>query len=771
AFRPTVDTVLIIISDHPPIGLDTNNKPSTAVVTQMAVDLANTGIYIGAITPVGNCSYFSLTSDCFSTVLTHYGNIVSNLNLLANGITSYDSFGDNVQSYLLRTVCGYVSGPSVPTSVVPPTAASPPVSLLTTPNVPGTTVGPGGDPLKCLPVNIMFVLDNSQSINNVTYNDAVRAFVTKISLAYGFAADPGVAVSSQIGVVQFASNATITFPLKPRTREEFILTINQSIYYIDQGITNISLGLDTALAELQRQGLKENVMVILMTDGVSTLDIAQTQDSANRVKAYTKFFAGVGIDGINGNDISANISNLQTLIGNKDLAYPDIPTAEGPKGIWYETRIIYPCPVPACKGVIFIGEMTEVIAQYRKGVFLNATKSIAAYLNANPGGTEADQLLFAIGTYGNQTFRPPKLQTFIDFNNDLDQLINDVAANNQPNAGQTKTSSILEDLYTVLTSGTLNNYLVLFMGETERILDIQLTEASVARVASTGAQVFVLDMTNGFWTNDYLFQHLVNNNLSKIYNYSGQSAADLNAYYTTASNQFAQIWNGMTCTAPPDPVCNAFFDMFLVVRRTVDMSRLKVIAKILNAQYTAVSNYAGFTKRGLIVYGNANGIVDSNDLTFDSNAISNAIQNLLGGGGNNNYVDGYNAAVRLLRPPSTSYRTYGQNIIVIISDQYPVSTDQQCTDLKIALANWNKDQKTPVVYYITTSDLPQGQQRCSAFTDVKTVPIEKNPILDNPTMAPIIKEICTTPLPPLMCPCSGSNVAQPPRNFLQRYYG
>uniref|UniRef100_A0AC34Q4W6 Uncharacterized protein n=1 Tax=Panagrolaimus sp. JU765 TaxID=591449 RepID=A0AC34Q4W6_9BILA len=113
--------------------------------------------------------------------------------------------------------------------------------------------------------------------------------------------------------------------------------------------------------------------------------------------------------------------------------------------------------------------MTEVIAQERKGIILNATKNIAAYLNSNPGpSTTADQLQFSIATYANGTIRPIKLQTFTDFNNDLDYLINDVAANNQPNAGQIYTSNILDDLYSVIvTNHQLAYYLVLFMGESE----------------------------------------------------------------------------------------------------------------------------------------------------------------------------------------------------------------------------------------------------------------------------------------------------------------
>uniref|UniRef100_A0AC34QNH6 VWFA domain-containing protein n=1 Tax=Panagrolaimus sp. JU765 TaxID=591449 RepID=A0AC34QNH6_9BILA len=617
----------------------------------------------------------------------------------------------------------------------------------------------------------MFILDNSQSIDPGTFNTAVRQFVKDISLKYAFQneiAEP----SSRIGIVQFASGASVSYPLIERTRQQFLDTVDGGITYDIQGITNISLGLEVALQELNDRGIPahDNVLVILMTDGVSTLDIKLTKPAADRMQAYTKFFAGVGVQGVNGNDISANLTNLQILIGNTALAYPDITAAEDPTtGIWHETRVIYPCPVPACKGVVFIGEMTEVIAQERKGIFLNATKSIAAYLNANPGGTNADQLQFAIGTYGNITFRKPVFQSFTDFNTVLDQLINDVAANNQPNAGQTNTGSILEDLYILLTTAKLNNYLVLFMGETERILDITVTETNVQKVLSTPAQVFVLDMTNGLWDNDYLFKRLARD-ANKIHNYtSGQTAADVATYYNNPSNQFAQIWNGMTCTAPADPVCNAFFDMFLVVKQSARTTKsLKYIASTLNAKYTAVSNYAGFTKRGLVYYGTGSAL--SNDLTFDSNGIYNLIQSLPADpNAANNYNMGYLRASDQLK---ISARTYGQNIIVIISDQYPASTDPQCTAVSNGQTAWNKDQKTPVVYYIPTSGPQLNQQPCPAFR-VFNYTITGDPIADNPKMASIITEICSTPLPPLVCPCAGPNgIRTPPRqNFLQRYFG
>uniref|UniRef100_A0AC34Q4Y3 VWFA domain-containing protein n=1 Tax=Panagrolaimus sp. JU765 TaxID=591449 RepID=A0AC34Q4Y3_9BILA len=200
------------------------------------------------------------------------------------------------------------------------------------------------DPLKCRPANLVFVLDTSQSIDGSFYNSTVRAFVKKIASGYPMKGEIN-GPSSRIGIVQFASDALVTYPMIERTRQEFLATIDQGIFYSDEGITSMSLGLETTVKELDHKGINknDNLMVILVTDGVSTLDIRQTKPAADKVREYTKFFAGVGIDGINGNDISANLANLITLIGNGDLAYPDIAHAEDlVNGIWPESRKIYP---------------------------------------------------------------------------------------------------------------------------------------------------------------------------------------------------------------------------------------------------------------------------------------------------------------------------------------------------------------------------------------------------------------------------------------------
>uniref|UniRef100_A0AC34QMZ9 VWFA domain-containing protein n=1 Tax=Panagrolaimus sp. JU765 TaxID=591449 RepID=A0AC34QMZ9_9BILA len=449
-----------------------------------------------------------------------------------------------------------------------------------------TTTAPPVYSLMCRPVNLMFVLDYSQSINPNFYNTSVRAFVRTIAAGYPMKGEIDGS-SSRIGIVQFASDANVSYPLIERTRQEFLNTIDAGIYYPHQGITNISIGLEVAINEFKNQGIAahDNVMIILMTDGVSTLDIQQTQPAADRVHAYTDFFAGVGIDGINGNDISANLTNLGILLGNRDLAFADILLAEDSvSGIWPKSRKTYPCP--PCKGAIFIAEMTETIGQYKKEILLNATKQIAAYLNAN-SGLSAEELLFSIATYGNGVIRPIQFQKFDDFNYDLDRLINSVASSNNPNSNQTFASDILKNLYETVTSNRLKNYFVLFMGESENISDVKLSADYAMKLAQTSAEIFVLDLTENNQINDFVFKYLVGNDVEKIQNYTGQSVADLKNFYATGI--FGQNWKKMTCSVPSTTPCKgAIFigEMTEVIaqeRKGIFLNATKQIAAYLNA--------------------------------------------------------------------------------------------------------------------------------------------------------------------------------------------
>uniref|UniRef100_A0AC34R8X1 VWFA domain-containing protein n=1 Tax=Panagrolaimus sp. JU765 TaxID=591449 RepID=A0AC34R8X1_9BILA len=301
---------------------------------------------------------------------------------------------------------------------------SPPPTLA--PSTTTSTMKPTTKPLleryKCRPVNIIFVLDNSESIDDAFFNKHIDDFVNDVAGVYPMKGEVR-GPSTRVGIVQFGSSANVTYPLIERTRNEF----NPRITYSNQGSKNITLGLETALVEFQGQGIgrDENVMVVLVTNVITTLDIQQTSGAVSRVREYSSFFAGVGINGFNGNEISSNLTNLIELIGNKALAFPDIWSAGSyGDGIPPKSLEIYPCKASLCKGVIFIGEMTEIIGQYRKEIFLNSTKQIAAYLDANPGPLSTpEELQFSIAIYGNQTIRPIQLQSFAEFNRDLDILI------------------------------------------------------------------------------------------------------------------------------------------------------------------------------------------------------------------------------------------------------------------------------------------------------------------------------------------------------------
>ncbi|KAE9546256.1 hypothetical protein FO519_010532, partial [Halicephalobus sp. NKZ332] len=231
-------------------------------------------------------------------------------------------------------------------------------------------------------------------------------FVKYIGGAFSMSGEAPLDFPNALGrtaVIQFSDEATVSVPFARRTRSEFISAIDNNVVYQKGGTTSIENALQKAVDYLGNGSTAtDNLVVVIVTDGVSTQDIVDSQPVADKLRKRVHMFTGVGIPGINGNDIEANITNLALLLGNPDYAFSNITFAEDALiGILPDALKAYPCPTIACKGVIFIGEMTEVIAQERKELFLNATMQIATKINANPGGsTTNDQVKYAIALFG-----------------------------------------------------------------------------------------------------------------------------------------------------------------------------------------------------------------------------------------------------------------------------------------------------------------------------------------------------------------------------------
>ncbi|KAE9554263.1 hypothetical protein FO519_002497, partial [Halicephalobus sp. NKZ332] len=244
-----VEKIVLIISDHAPVASDpSNGGQSITGATVLANKLRNDGFYVGALTPV---------PTYFTTIRVGYMNgIVSNSPLFDGNVKGYDdsNFGTEIQNFFLQNVCGYVDHPVVPppptsttvttpsttTTTTPsttpftgtttpytgsstspidtsvasssPTTTTPPTSTTTTPattttftTAPPTTTAPK-QTNKCQTIDILFILDRSQSIENAFYNNDVKNFVKYIGGAFSMSGEAPLDFPNALGrtaVIQF----------------------------------------------------------------------------------------------------------------------------------------------------------------------------------------------------------------------------------------------------------------------------------------------------------------------------------------------------------------------------------------------------------------------------------------------------------------------------------------------------------------------------------------------------------------------------------------
>uniref|UniRef100_A0AC34QWP7 C-type lectin n=1 Tax=Panagrolaimus sp. JU765 TaxID=591449 RepID=A0AC34QWP7_9BILA len=215
------------------------------------------------------------------------------------------------------------------------------------PTLPPTTASPCSyQNNSCETIDIVFIVQVSQSINGNYFTQYVKQFIKDVGGAFYMVGDsPSGRQPSRVAVVEFASAVNVTLPLVARTRENFDKLIDDHVYYENQGIKNITIGLQAALDIFQNASPPPvNTIAILMVDSVTTFDIKQAKMAADSLRNFVYFLAGVGIEGINGNDVEANITNMATLIGNSHFAFGNIDAANDPTtGILPRALNIYPC--------------------------------------------------------------------------------------------------------------------------------------------------------------------------------------------------------------------------------------------------------------------------------------------------------------------------------------------------------------------------------------------------------------------------------------------
>uniref|UniRef100_A0A914E260 Uncharacterized protein n=1 Tax=Acrobeloides nanus TaxID=290746 RepID=A0A914E260_9BILA len=378
----------------------------------------------------------------------------------------------------------------------------------------------------CQEVDIIFILDRSQSIDPGTYNNAVKQFVLNISNRFTFEDEAyGTPNFARIGVIQFTDTADITIPLQNTLdRNTFNQEVISEVVYQRGGDTKISVGLNAAYQEFINNPRTQYLVAILMTDGVDSFenDINDTAtiEAARRLETIVMVFMGVGI----GDEGSMNMENLTALLGNKtQYAYDNLQDAYNVSfGVAPEIAMAYPCPAIVCKGVLFVEEMTEIVGPENKIMFLEATLGISKIIHSIDSETQFGLVLFNNVTIPNN---PTDYDTFITIVNNY--LVTE-RQNNTPEAGLTYTAGALQFVKDYLTRSSLKKNFVIVMGQTYKIDDSYPIAKSLAVQLAPMADFYVVDTTDHNYTQEDVFYALINNNFKRYIN--DTNYARMNSY-------------------------------------------------------------------------------------------------------------------------------------------------------------------------------------------------------------------------------------------------
>ena len=151
-------------------------------------------------------------------------------------------------------------------------------------------------PTDCLiaGLDLVFVIDASGSVGPTNF-DLIRDFITTIVMSLDIGPD-----ASQVGVIRFASDASVIFNLDTHDNQADLLTAVSNIIYTGGG-TNTAAALNLLLSD-GFTGARPEVegvprVAIVVTDGISN-DAAATLAAAAAVHAadpmITVFAAGIG---------------------------------------------------------------------------------------------------------------------------------------------------------------------------------------------------------------------------------------------------------------------------------------------------------------------------------------------------------------------------------------------------------------------------------------------------------------------------------------------
>lgn len=150
------------------------------------------------------------------------------------------------------------------------------------------------------PVDVELVLDRSGSMQGAIgdLKTAAKSFVDIIDEATDGSLNGVIANGSRIGVVSFASGATVDAPLSSNA--------NAAKTAIDalvaSGNTNHSAAIDTGQAQLAGSLPTNSKTMVIMTDGMTTVGGDASDDALDARNAGTEIF-GIGLGSVDANEI------------------------------------------------------------------------------------------------------------------------------------------------------------------------------------------------------------------------------------------------------------------------------------------------------------------------------------------------------------------------------------------------------------------------------------------------------------------------------------
>uniref|UniRef100_A0A914QVE3 VWFA domain-containing protein n=1 Tax=Panagrolaimus davidi TaxID=227884 RepID=A0A914QVE3_9BILA len=307
-------------------------------------------------------------------------------------------------------------------------------------------------------------------------------------------------------------NATVTVPLKQYSRTDFLNQISYNISYGDGGDSNVTAALSLAFDEFSADGTPDENgyhvprLIVLVVNDISQFGYKNTVAAMDKLKTVVQFPTGVIIPGIPGIPSGAQ-DRLAALIGNENYTFGSLDSAA--TGIPTLTNNLN-CPF--CSNLIFICEMTVAIGYDQKLECLKLAQKLASVTADN------EKKRYAIGTYGVKIYNNIQLQTFSDFNETINKLIDTVTTDNQPNGGQTYLASAIRDPNPAMTAAR--------------------------KVASLFTDIYVLDESRiGSLTN--LWPTLTNNLPGHIVN--GTVTSDNDSLFATFNTTLLQDYRQIQC--------------------------------------------------------------------------------------------------------------------------------------------------------------------------------------------------------------------------------